>query len=266
MLSYSKARHRVLCFWRTPPGGSWSPVIPPSLPLLLPGGSRSSEIYRRKGQIKKRLASLALTLVLCLSWSAAVFAEGNTIYLRYKPGTNGTYSVEKTEDAGDSGMSISGDVNITGVAANNPDEQNASQPKFLPYCVSSGPVTLTLMRDSEAIAESRIDAVLAASGGYTVTEEEPLRFEGATATISAPGVYHVEVRTADYSLGAQAIIEIIEGAVSSEPTSSPSTGFTDVAADSPFAEAIKWAVEKKLPTARRLRRLVLGTPAQSLIS
>ena len=196
--------------------------------------------------MKKRLASLALTLVLCLSWSAAVFAEGNTIYLRYKPGTNGTYSVEKTEDAGDSGMSISGDMNITGVAANNPDEQNASQPKFLPYCVSSGPVTLTLMRDSEAIAESRIDAVLVASGGYTVTEEEPLRFEGATATISAPGVYHVEVRTADYSLGAQAIIEIIEGAVSSEPTSSPSTGFTDVAADSPFAEAIKWAVEKKI--------------------
>ena len=66
--------------------------------------------------MKKRLASLALTLVLCLSWSAAVFAEGNTIYLRYKPGTNGTYSVEKTEDAGDSGMSISGDMNITGDA------------------------------------------------------------------------------------------------------------------------------------------------------
>ena len=44
VLRHSKARHRVLCFWRTPPDGSWSSyVIPPTPSFLLSGGSRSSE-------------------------------------------------------------------------------------------------------------------------------------------------------------------------------------------------------------------------------
>lgn len=197
--------------------------------------------------MKKKLLSLTLALTLCLGLMIPVSAAENTIYLRYKAGSNGTYSVEKTDDASSAALSLTGDVNITGVTSNSQEGQTDEKVKFLPYCVAFGPVALTLMRDSEMIAEARIDAVQTSGTGYLVTEERPVSFEGTTVTLSKPGEYRIEVQTTEYSLGVQAVIQINEPSVPSTPTVSemPSaSGFTDVPADSPFKAAIDWAVEK----------------------
>ena len=217
----------------------------------------------------KKLTSLLLALVLCLSLAVPALADGQEVFFTYpNDGFESTHTDTKTNWSYDS---KSATLTLTGLNCN----------MFSLSYVSIEP-TLVLSPGSKNVAkcfdlsslngESNYTTCIKGSGELilsdpTATENgvfygdcENVKFlDGLTMTGGMkegdnlkltfkkfPGNYPLYKLMAGDKPATYVRIAPAAGAKPAETPKPSSTGFTDVPASSPYAEAIKWAVDQKI--------------------
>jgi len=224
-------------------------------------------LEKRKTSMKKKLLSLLLTLAACLSLTIPALADGGCIFYMYTNGETGNiiasqsgegWSYEESTSTltlnGTKDVFFSVNVNTTIVLA--PGSKNTLT-RLEVDSLSGEKTKLTIKGSGELLIHDpnpdEYNQGKGVFGGYfmdDVSFQDGLKITGGnSADANSPLTLGAEVneRDADDPLpyreyNAQYIR--IASAAGSSPAPASGTGFTDVAAASPYKDAIDWAVKE----------------------
>lgn len=221
--------------------------------------------------MKKKLMSLALALALCLSLSVPALASGHELYIVYE---NGEMDSVISEGSGegwsfkDSVLTLNGlkDAEISFSFLENPVIVLAPGSKNVATGLNSdeseNPITIKgsgelILSNPNPSEYEKDNGVLYGSAG-SVNLQDGLVMAGGTKEGDSGEVTYKKVGESFPAYKCMAGGELAwyvriapkGGAKPTETQNPAASGFTDVAANSPYAEAIKWAVDQKITTGK----------------
>ena len=227
--------------------------------------------------MKKKLLSLALALALCLGLSVPALATevlSTHIIIGHGFSDEGVYLTTESQ----SGEGWSYDVNLGGTPTLTLNGVNTKEGEFIRLSISDSLIinlapgskntlgeialgrtkgttsTITFQGSGELILDATIHTgeypafsgifdVLKLEDGLTATGGLT---KGASSPLTLPEMKEMYQNRSLMIGNQQAPYVRIAPAASAAPETPAATGFTDVAAGSPYAEAVQWAVDQKI--------------------